>query len=115
MDNAQPIASTPDPPYYSVIFTSCRADGDDDAYAATADRMMELASQQDGYLGVESVRDESGVGITVSYWRDLEAIRLWHDVAEHKEAQSKGRLRWYDRFAVRICRVERHYDFDRHA
>ena len=115
MDGAKPMASTPNPPYFSVIFTSRRADGDDEAYAATADRMLELAAQQDGYLGVESVRDQDGVGITVSYWRDLDAIRNWREVSEHKEAQANGRSRWYDKFAVRICRVERHYDFDRNA
>ena len=115
MDNAGPVASTPSPPYYSVIFTSRRAEGDHDAYVATAARMLELAAEQDGFLGLESVRDQNGVGITVSYWRDLDAIGIWHDVAEHKEAQSNGRSRWYDKFAVRICRVERHYDFDRNA
>ena len=78
-----------------------------------AQRMLDLASQQDGYLGVESVRDANGVGITVSYWRDLAAISDWHSVAEHREAQRMGRDRWYDCFTVRICRVERAYDFRR--
>ena len=73
--------------------------------------MLQLAAQQDGYLGVDSVRDDSGLGITVSYWSDLDAIRSWHDVAEHQQAQKTGRERWYDCFVVRICRVERHYDF----
>ena len=113
MDGFNPIASTPSPPYYSVIFTSRRSDGDDAAYAATANRMLELAALQDGYLGVESARDKNGVGITVSYWRNLDAIRRWHEVAEHREAQLNGRSRWYDLFAVRIALVERYYDFDR--
>lgn len=113
MNDSNPIASTPNPPYYSVIFTSRRTHGDDDAYAAAAVRMLELAAEQDGYLGVESVRDANGVGITVSYWRDLDSIRRWHEVAEHREAQANGRLRWYERFAVRVCKVERDYDFER--
>ncbi|MCL4104801.1 UNVERIFIED_CONTAM: hypothetical protein GTU68_034240 [Idotea baltica] len=75
--------------------------------------MIELAAQQGGFLGVESVRDATQVGITVSYWRDLESIRTWHNVAEHKDAQSLGRSRWYDCFTVRICRVEREYSFKR--
>lgn len=111
MGNFKPIAATPAPPYHSVIFTSRRNHGDDDAYAITADRMIELAAQQDGFLGVESVRDAGRVGITVSYWRDRDAIRNWHNVAEHKDAQSLGRSRWYDCFTVRICRVEREYRF----
>ena len=68
------IAQTPTPPYYAVIFTSVRTDGDN-GYAEMADRMVELASQLDGFLGVKSARNE--LGITVSYWHDLESIRRW--------------------------------------
>ncbi len=113
MATHESIARTPPPPYYSVVFTSRRNDGDQVLYKATADRMLELATEQDGYLGIESVRDASGVGITVSYWRDLDAIRRWHDVAEHRAAQELGRSKWYDCFVVRIARVEREYDFGR--
>lgn len=115
MHPPEPLAATPEPPYYSVIFTSRRSLGDDEAYGTTADRMVELAAQQDGFLGVESVRDGERVGITVSYWRDLESIRNWHAVAEHREAQAMGRKRWYECFAVRICHVEREYKFERNA
>ena len=107
------LASTPPPPYYSVVFTSRRNSKDAAAYETAANRMMELAAEQDGYLGVESVRDDSGVGITVSYWRDMEAIRRWHEVADHRAVQELGRSRWYDCFVVRIGRVEREYDFGR--
>jgi len=71
--------------------------------------MVELASQQDGFLGVESARNE--VGITVSYWRDLESIRRWKEHAEHSLAQEKGRKEWYQSFKVRIAKVERDYGF----
>ena len=77
------IAKTPKPPYYAVIFTSIRTAGDN-GYAEMAARMDELAQQQDGFLGIESAREE--IGITVSYWRDLESIRRWHENAEHKLA-----------------------------
>lgn len=100
------IAQTPTPPYYAVIFTSVRTEGDH-GYAAMAERMVELAKQQEGFLGVESVRNE--VGITVSYWRDLEAIRRWKENSEHSFAREKGRQEWYQSFKVRISRVERDY------
>ena len=105
------VSGTPAPPYYSVIFTSLRTSEDDGGYAIAAERMMELAAQQDGFLGIESVRDADGVGITVSYWRDLESIRQWHEVAEHRAAQELGRSCWYECFKVRIARVEREYGF----
>lgn len=100
------IANTPEPPYYAVIFTSHRTDGDH-GYAAMAERMAELAATQPGYLGIESVREE--LGITVSYWESIEAIRNWKRHAEHLEAQRLGRRQWYSDFRVRIAKVEREY------
>jgi heme-degrading monooxygenase HmoA len=100
------LANTPKPPYYAVIFSSLRTDDDTD-YAATADRMVELAQEQPGFLGVESAR--SGLGITVSYWESLEAIQAWRLHAEHTLARQAGRERWYSAFRVRVCLVEREY------
>jgi len=103
------IAQTPTPPYYSVIFTSIRTEGDN-GYAEMADRMVELARQQDGFLGVESARNK--IGITVSYWRDLECIKKWRENMEHSVAREKGRKEWYQSFKVRIAKVERDYGFE---
>jgi len=100
------IANTPKPPYFAVIFTSIRTEGDQ-GYGATADRMVELAEQQEGFLGVESARE--GVGITVSYWRDLDSIKNWKANSEHLDAQKTGRKSWYESFKVRISKVERDY------
>lgn len=103
------VASTPEPPYFAVIFTSIRAAGEDDGYAQTAERMVDLARTIPGFLGIETVRDTGGVGITVSYWKSEEAIRQWQQHAEHREAQRLGRERWYERYELRVCRVERAY------
>jgi heme-degrading monooxygenase HmoA len=103
------IAATPSAPYYAVIFTSLRTDIDE-GYGAMADRMVELAALQPGFLGVESARE--GVGITVSYWRDLESIKAWKANAEHLVAQQTGRSDWYRQYKTRIARVERDYGFD---
>ncbi|MEP5765826.1 MAG: antibiotic biosynthesis monooxygenase [Halieaceae bacterium] len=100
------IANTPEPPYYAVIFTSLRTTGDD-GYEAMAERMVSLAAQQPGFLGIESVREE--LGITVSYWSDLESIKHWKANLEHQEAQKSGREKWYSTFRIRISRVERDY------
>jgi heme-degrading monooxygenase HmoA len=102
-----PLANTPAAPYYAVIFSSLRT-ATDNGYGAMADRMLELAAQQPGYLGVESARDD-GVGITVSYWASLEAIRAWKANAEHREAQRRGRSEWYSAFRLRVAKVERDY------
>ena len=106
------LATTPEPPYYAVIFSSLRTDVDA-GYAAMAEAMARMAAEQPGYLGQESARE--AVGLTVSYWRDLEAGSAWRNVVEHLAAQRLGRERWYDRYKVRIARVEREYGFDRGA
>jgi heme-degrading monooxygenase HmoA len=105
-------AKTPAPPYFAVIFTAIRSPSDSDGYEATSQRMLELAQEQPGYLGVESVRGEDGLGITVSYWSSLEAIRAWREHAEHRLAQEQGRTAWYSRYALRVCRVERAWEFE---
>lgn len=104
------IANTPPPPYYAVIFTSVRTDVAE-GYGDTASRMVELAHQQPGFLGVESARE--GVGITVSYWESMESIQAWKQQAEHRMAQQTGRDRWYEAYKTRICKVERDYKFER--
>jgi heme-degrading monooxygenase HmoA len=101
------IASTPEPPYVAVIFTSVRSDRDEDGYAAMADRMEELGAEQPGFLGIESVRD--GLGITVSYWRTEADALAWKQVAEHVGAQRLGRERWYRDYRVRVAVVRRDY------
>jgi heme-degrading monooxygenase HmoA len=105
-------AATPKPPYYAVIFTSLRTPADAAGYAVTADRMVELARQQPGFLGVESARGADGLGITVSYWTNEEAIRAWREHAEHQLAQAAGREKWYTAYQLRVARVERAYGLD---
>ena len=108
-------ARTPRPPYFAVIFSSTRTAGDD-GYGAMSDHMVELAQGMPGFLGVESVRDASAAGapgITVAYWESEESIRAWRAHAEHRVAQRFGRERWYQTFAVRVCKVERAYGFER--
>ncbi len=103
------IANTPPPPYYAVIFSSLRTEVSK-GYDEMTKRMLELAAQQPGYLGVEGVRE--GLGITVSYWESLEAIKNWKANAEHQFAQGKGRSTWYSAYKTRICKVERDYGFE---
>jgi heme-degrading monooxygenase HmoA len=100
------FARLPEPPYYTVIFSSRRTPGDQ-GYEAMAERMVELAAQQPGFLGAESARDAQGFGITVSYWASEEAIAAWRRHAEHRVAQEQGRAQWYAHYELRVARVER--------
>ena len=95
-------------PYYAVIFTSTRTEGDN-GYNEMADLMENLAKKQHGFISINSARNE--IGITVSYWESLEAIKNWKQQSDHLLAQQKGIKDWYNWYNVRICKVEREYEF----
>lgn len=94
--------------YYAVIFSSTLTKMTE-GYTEMAQKMIDLAKAQDGFLGVESARDE--IGITVSYWESLDAIKQWKQNTSHLLAQQQGRQQWYSWYKTRICKVEREYDF----
>jgi heme-degrading monooxygenase HmoA len=108
-DDATPFAKTPEPPYYAVIFSAQQSGQARAAYGRTAERMIELAAGQPGFLGIETVRGEDGFGITVSYWSSEDAIAAWKANAEHQAAQDAGKSTWYEHFELRIAKVERAY------
>lgn len=97
-------------PYYAVIFTSKRTIINED-YNEMSSKMVELAKLQDGFLGLESARNE--IGITVSYWKNLESIKKWKDNLDHIDAQKSGISKWYENYTVRIALVEKEYSFEK--
>ncbi|MEC8411553.1 MAG: antibiotic biosynthesis monooxygenase [Planctomycetota bacterium] len=99
------------PPYFTAIFSSqrtstTRCEEASISYEEMADRMARLAEESDGFLGMESYRDSDGRGVTISYWRTLDAIRNWGQDPRHLEAQSTGQKIWYEQYSLRIARVE---------
>jgi heme-degrading monooxygenase HmoA len=98
------------PPYYAVIFSTVMRDNTK-GYIEAAERMEVLAKQQKGFLGIESARNQ--IGITVSYWKNLEAITDWKNNVEHSEVRELGRTKWYKKYQLRICKVEREYGFEK--
>lgn len=100
------ISNTPVPPYYAVIFTSIMK-SNDPQYHQMAELMVDLAKKQEGFLGIESARDK--MGISVSYWKDLDSIKKWKNNAEHIAAQKKGIDDWYEYYYTRIALVEKQY------
>lgn len=103
------IAKTPKPPYYAVIFTSTLRE-DTEEYQKVSLELETLAEKQDGFLGFEAAR--SGLGLFISYWKDEEAIQKWKAVASHQVAQKRGKDEWYEKFQVRVAKVERAYGFE---
>lgn len=104
----------PNPPYYAVIFTSFRSSSDPAEYECVAERMAELAAQQPGYLGMTSLRDADGQGVTICYWTDLQSIANWRDNPERRIAQQKAKQTLYDDYRVEVCLIETQSAFTRH-
>lgn len=104
-------APTPKPPYYAVIFTSIRTDVEE-GYRELNDHLFNLVQNQDGYLGYESFRNANGFGVTISYWRDHDAMKKWKHLADHVKAQEEGRKKWYKHYKIRICKIEHDYEFN---
>ena len=102
------FANTPEPPYYAVIFTSIKSH-EDNEYEKMSKEILEILKNQEGFLGFESAREE--IGITVSYWKNLDSIKKWRNNPLHKQAQKLGKNLWYERYKVRIAKVEKEYEF----
>ncbi|WP_055668660.1 antibiotic biosynthesis monooxygenase family protein [Desnuesiella massiliensis] len=105
------IVKTPKPPYYAVIFTSIRTSGDN-GYGKVSDDIVNIVSKQKGFLGAESVRDEDGFGMTISYWDSIESINEWKYNVPHMKAKEMGKKMWYSKYMIRICKVENDNYFD---
>ena len=103
--------TTPEPPYYAVIFTYQRTEGDK-GYGAMAERMGELVRLHRGFLAVDDIHGTDGIGVVIAYFKDAESITKWKHHLEHMEAQKQGRQRWYKGYQVRVARVERAYGFE---
>jgi len=103
------FCQTPKPPYYAVIFTTQRVDNSNDGYNEMAEKIDQMVKDQPGYLGMESVRDENGCGITACYWSDAASISKWKQNLAHQEAQTKGMSDWYEDYFLRVAKVERDY------
>jgi heme-degrading monooxygenase HmoA len=101
------IAATPTPPYYAVIAPAVLAD-DLSGYPAMAKRLLEVAQEIDGFIGIETSSQGNFI-IAVSYWHSLEAIERWRQHPAHQEAKRNGKARWFQQYTTRIARVEQAY------
>lgn len=90
-----------------VVFESVRARSGDDGYEAAAAALEARVASAPGYLGMSSVRDGSGHGVTISFWESEEAIARWKSDVAHRAARARGRKDWYESFHLTIARIER--------
>lgn len=98
-------------PQYAVIFTSQRTPAEEASYEAMANKMIEMVQRMPGFISADSVRDANGLGVTISYWSSVEAIKQWKTQTEHLKAQELGKTLWYSSYSTSICRIEEAYNY----
>jgi hypothetical protein len=104
------IAATPAAPYYAVIFTSIRSDGDN-GYGEMAHVMLEAASSsQDSSAPNQRGKAWASRCPTGTVWNPLRHGSEIQPICRHKSSVEKNGMRATRRV---ICRVERDYDFSR--
>lgn len=101
------------PDTIAVIFSAKRSGNDEEGYAKAAAAMVKLAQKQKGFVDIDSVRDQNGYGITISYWQSEDDAIAWRDNETHAAIRDKGRAIWYDCYALQIAKIERSYDWKR--
>ncbi|MEU5633165.1 antibiotic biosynthesis monooxygenase family protein [Streptomyces rishiriensis] len=101
-----------EPPYYVAVFTALRTE-DQSGYSETNARMEDLVKEVPGFLGMDHAQTPGGLGITVAYFRDADALTQWRSDAEHRAAQNRGRAEWYQRYTLHVAKVERSHGFVR--
>jgi len=103
------VKTLPKNHFYAVIFSSTKSENLA-GYEEMDKITMDLASQQPGYLGYESVNNNDK-SIFISYWENKESIENWRQNAIHKMAKQQAQ-QWYKRYLSQICLVESSYLFE---
>lgn len=101
-----------EPPYYVAVFTTVRTQ-DQSGYRETGARMEDLVKDVPGFLGMDHAQTPGGMGITVGYFRDADALTQWRENTEHRAAQERGRAQWYRNYTLHVAKVERSHGFTR--
>jgi len=107
-----PYRNVKDPTEVVVIFkTHLREGADSEAYAKTSRRMHELVEQIPGFISIKAYTGEDGEEIDLVRFANEDALTMWKEQPEHREAQRRGREEFYDRYSVQACKVVRDYEF----
>ena len=95
----------------AVIFEFTPADGRFSDYSDLAAGLNSIVKGFDGFISIERFQSITNPGkfVSLSFWRDEEAVRKWRNVQKHREAQARGRRGIFSAYRLRICNVIRDY------
>jgi len=95
----------------AVIFEVCLARGKVDEYLDIAASLRPQLQNIDGFISIERFSSllEEGKILSLSFWRDEEAIEAWRKLESHRIAQEKGRGGVFLDYRLRVANVSRDY------
>ena len=98
----------------AVIFEFSPAEGRFADYKQLAEALNEEVRKIDGFISIERFQSISNPDkfVSLSFWRDEEAVRNWRNLRQHREAQAKGRGGIFSAYRLRVCQVLRDYGND---
>ncbi len=95
----------------AVIFEVRPTEGHQDAYLALAARLREDLMQMDGFISVERFQSLTDPGklLSLSFWRDEQAVAAWRNHERHRATQAAGRGGVFAEYRLRVAAVLRDY------
>ena len=101
----------------AVIFEFTPVDGRFTDYKTLAEGLAEDVRNFDGFISIERFESITAKGkfVSLSFWRDEQAVRKWRNLQKHREAQKKGRGGIFKSYRLRIAEVRRDYTMDERA
>jgi heme-degrading monooxygenase HmoA len=101
----------------AVMFEALPRPGRRDAYLDIAAQLRPLLEDIDGFLSIERFESLAMPGkiLSLSFWRDEEAVRTWRDVEAHRAAQRAGRESIFTDYRIRVAQVLRDYSLQQQA
>ena len=101
----------------AVIFEVEPSAGGHATYLQTAANLREQLEAMDGFISVERFESLSTPGklLSLSFWRDEEAVARWRTLPEHRQAQAAGRAGVFAHYRLRVAAVLRDYGLHERA
>ena len=98
----------------AVIFELTPAPGRKQEYLDLAAGLGAEVKDFDGFISIERFESITSPGnfVSISWWRDEEAVRKWRNVQKHREAQGKGRAGIFAKYRLRVAQQIRDYTHD---
>ncbi|MBE9555322.1 MAG: antibiotic biosynthesis monooxygenase [Proteobacteria bacterium] len=100
----------------AVIFELWPAEGKTESYLDIAGGLRPMLEGIDGFISIERFESlvEPGKYLSLSFWRDEDAVAAWRRTQEHRDAQSAGRGGVFKNYRLRVASVLRDYGMTEH-